>query len=96
MNGSEGNPNFIIVNLLQKSGRDTAVPFVLKLTVIVPRQIDPLIEVEENVQRARHGTYSRADCWRVPARMRSNQDLRTLRRIEHPSTRFAADDGNCR
>ena len=44
MNGSEGNPNFIIVNLLQKSGRDTAVPFALKPTVIVPRQIDPLIE----------------------------------------------------
>ena len=62
MNGSEGNPNFIIVNLLQKSGRDTAVPFALKPTVIVPRQIDPLIEVEENVQRAPHNTYS-SQCW---------------------------------
>jgi hypothetical protein len=36
MNGSEGDPYFVILNFLQKSGRDTAVPFVSKLTVIVP------------------------------------------------------------
>ena len=35
------------------------MPFTLTSTVVVPRQVDPLVEVQEDVQGAPHEAYSK-------------------------------------